>query len=938
MKNYNEEFVKQTYAFLGHEKETEIRIINPKAEDKKKSIIATFHVKSEKDFLRVCKEYSGKYNVYVGINERIPNGTLSKEVIKVKTLCVDIDPTRTNGIKEDATTEAELKEAENIADQIINNFEKEGLVKPIKCLSGNGYQLWFAIPIITITNENRQETEDKIKLFIQTLQNKYNNDKVKIDQIGDLARIIKVMGTLSIKGNNTPERPYRLAQPINIFQRKEDNNFLEKLMQLETTTSTPELKERKVKLSTWEILKMKEPDTKQRGSLIMQLKEGNAWNEEQISEYIAKNNNWKNYDPIQTREGIKVFFKNYADKSNPRKKELNKPSYFGVMQFNPTTEINISEHLADGYIRKKESYVTITKLCYRIYTFQFGSGKNKKFFLITRPFETKNLGKQILCIRQLLFNTKEQEDGTKKEMLEKISYCFPEKPVIEFICNEANIPISEGSGKNKVYFTYEQLLEKILERHKQSELFYTETPIVPTKQLTSIKKEKWQEILEDFFNEGINKDPIITLTYKSDLIQVNPEVIKNPKYYQPKNSNELVYTNTKTSKSTNANKSSRLLLSARISKLLGFSTANEVIKGELDNETRVITIDEVQEDKGEELFGLLNNFMEQGTCEIAKGKQSVNVKGYAGLRWQGNPKLSYENQEQQEQSNLKQFEEEALHQHFVDSLKIISSNNEAFGGRIGYLVFRLDLTSKKDFKQTKELNQEQLDHNEALVKAVMQETRTNYSKLYFNQKIIDWHNKPLSNSYTNTLLDLEKNALLEAIRLFIKGHREQANSHLRGKAFKLACVDHAINIMREETNIKTLLEDAEEYVNQIQEQNLYSFKNLVKISENEEAKKNYLETAYKELPEHLKILLSAVIEAREIMPQQKYTLKELSSYFKYTTEKYYEKLVLERTTKNMGRTNSQIQKFGVQLTGDQNTCGLIVQNEGVLKYAKDQEK
>jgi hypothetical protein len=421
-------------------------------------------------------------------------------------------------------------------------------------------------------------------------------------------------------------------------------------------------------------------------------------------------------------------------------------------------------------------------------------------------------------------------------------------------------------------------------------------------------------------------------------MEVNPEIIKNPKYYQPKNSNELVYTNTKTTKSTTANKTSRLLLSARISKLLGFSTANEVIKGELDNETRVITIDEVQEDKGEELFGLLNNYMEQGTCEIAKGKQSVNVKGYAGLRLQGNPKLSIENQDKQEQSNLMQFEEEALHQHFVDALKIISSNNEAFGGRIGYFAFRLDLKSKKDFKITKNLTQEQIDNNEALVKAVMQEARTNYSKLYFNQKIIDWHNKPLSNSYINTLLELEKNALLEAIRLFIKGHREQANSHLRGKAFKLACVDHAINIMREETNITTLLEDAEEYVTQIQEQNLTSFQNLVKISENDEAKKNYLKTAYKELPEHLKILLSAVIEAKEITPQQKYTLKELSNFFKYPTKKYYEKLVLERTTKNMSRTNSQIQKFGVQLTGDQNTCGLIIQNGEMLKYAKEEEE
>jgi hypothetical protein len=329
--------------------------------------------------------------------------------------------------------------------------------------------------------------------------------------------------------------------------------------------------------------------------------------------------------------------------------------------------------------------------------------------------------------------------------------------------------------------------------------------------------------------------------------------------------------------------------------------------------------------------------MEQGTCEIAKGKQSVNVKGYAGLRWQGNPKMSIDNQEKNEQTDLTQFEEEALHQHFVDSLKIISSNNEAFGGRISYLVFRLDLKSKKDFKKIKELTQEEIDKNEALVKAIMQETRTNYSKLYFNQKIIDWHNKQLNESYTNTLLQLEKNALLEPIRLFIKGHREQANSHLRGKAFKLACVDHAINIMCEETNINALLEDADEYVTQIQEQNLYSFKNLVKISENEEAKKKYLETAYNELPQHLKILLKAIIKNKETETKEKYTLNELIKYFEYPTESYSQKFVLERITKNMGRTNSQIQKFGVEIIGDQNTCAFYIKSFELLNFIQKQE-
>lgn len=837
----------------------------------------------------------------------------------------------------DASKKIQKEEAKKTILEIQNkNFQK---------LKEEGYEVFYSThegesPYLTIYEHTGleqlkpDEQKEYAKLFAQKhlekLPEDYNYDYSLYDT--DHYRPIEQQPHWKPEHEG---RIHKITDFANYGEYKPaDEELLEKAKQ-------PEGQTRKVKLSTYELLKLKKPTMKERGSLVMQLKEGNGWNENQIAEHIAKNNNWEDYDPIQTRKGIETFFKSYANKPNPRK-ELQTPKYFGVMQFNPTAEINITNHLADGYLRKEEGYVTIPKLCYRIYAFQFGSGLNKKFFLITRPFETKNLGKQELCLRGLLFNEKEDENGNKKEMLEHISYCNPEKQILLAICKEQKITTKtqEQDGEKTITreATHEELLQRILQRHKENKIFYCETPIVPKKQLQNIDKNKWQEILEDFFHEGINKDHIIELTYKSDLIQPNPEVIKNPKYYQPKNSNELVYTNTKTTKSTTATKTSRLLLSARISKLLGFSTAQEVVKGELDNETRVITIDEVQEDKGEELFGLLNNYMEQGKCEIAKGKQSVNVTGYAGLRWQGNPKLSVENQTNEETTGLFKYEEEALHQHFVDSLKIISSNNEAFGGRIGYLVFRLDLRSKKDFEQTKDLTQEQIDKNEALVKAVMQEARTNYSKLYFNQQIIDWHNKPLQKYYTNKLLELERNALLEPIRLFIKGHREQANSHLRGKAFKLACVDHAINIMREETNIKALLEEANEYVTQIQEQNLISFQNLVKISENEEAKKSYLETAYKELPIHLKILIQALLKAKEVANKQVYGLEEITPYFEYPSLSYSEKMVLERITKNMGRTSSQIQKFGISLGGDQKECSVIIQNTSLLDYTKAGEE
>ena len=80
-------------------------------------------------------------------------------------------------------------------------------------MSGNGYQIWLSIPEIKITNDNRNLIESKIKKFHKELQAKFSDDQnCSIDNIGDLPRIIKIAGTLSIKGKNTDERPYRVAK------------------------------------------------------------------------------------------------------------------------------------------------------------------------------------------------------------------------------------------------------------------------------------------------------------------------------------------------------------------------------------------------------------------------------------------------------------------------------------------------------------------------------------------------------------------------------------------------------------------------------------------------------------------------------------------------------------------------------------------------------
>ena len=72
--NFNEDDVKKFYQFLGHEKETEVRIL---FKGRKPQI---HHVNSEDDFIKKCKAYNGLGNVYAGLNERKTNGTKAEDV------------------------------------------------------------------------------------------------------------------------------------------------------------------------------------------------------------------------------------------------------------------------------------------------------------------------------------------------------------------------------------------------------------------------------------------------------------------------------------------------------------------------------------------------------------------------------------------------------------------------------------------------------------------------------------------------------------------------------------------------------------------------------------------------------------------------------------------------------------------------------------------
>lgn len=200
----NIQAVRDFYKMLAHNKQTEIRVIevleDPLKPSKFKSELKDKKfVSSEQEFLEVIKKYDGIYNLYAGLNERRDQGTEAKDVISVKRIFVDID------CKIKPASHDDMKEAEKITDQIITLIENKTGGRPTKIMSGNGYQLIYYIPEIKITDDNREQINNQVQQFLQDLIKKYKHDKIQLDNVGDLPRIMKVTGTVNTKGGKVAE-------------------------------------------------------------------------------------------------------------------------------------------------------------------------------------------------------------------------------------------------------------------------------------------------------------------------------------------------------------------------------------------------------------------------------------------------------------------------------------------------------------------------------------------------------------------------------------------------------------------------------------------------------------------------------------------------------------------------------------------------------------
>ncbi|MBL8610089.1 MAG: hypothetical protein JNL38_22320, partial [Myxococcales bacterium] len=233
----NPEVIRSTWRWLAHGAHgvSEVRVIRPAG-----GIVGIGFFDDEEAFVRECVRTNAAGNVYVGIQPRprrlfelAPNavrplrsGAGRKDVEVVTATVIDLDPVRP---KDTASTDAELGLAMAAAETASAWCEAEGLARPRLMMSGNGAQLWFALPPTPLEGERRERLQAGLKSFEATVRERVQSDAVHVDSIHDVARIIKVIGTVSHKGDGQGDRPHRVSAALSGFERVEDARLLARL-------------------------------------------------------------------------------------------------------------------------------------------------------------------------------------------------------------------------------------------------------------------------------------------------------------------------------------------------------------------------------------------------------------------------------------------------------------------------------------------------------------------------------------------------------------------------------------------------------------------------------------------------------------------------------------------------------------------------------------
>jgi hypothetical protein len=131
--------------------------------------------------------------------------TSDADILRRRWLPIDIDPLRPSGV---SSTDEEHGLALAKSEEVARWISGLGFPEPVRADSGNGAHLLYRIDL-----PNDDAATALVKGCLATLDTLFSDERVNVDMANfNAARIWKLYGTVSRKGDNTPERPYRRSR------------------------------------------------------------------------------------------------------------------------------------------------------------------------------------------------------------------------------------------------------------------------------------------------------------------------------------------------------------------------------------------------------------------------------------------------------------------------------------------------------------------------------------------------------------------------------------------------------------------------------------------------------------------------------------------------------------------------------------------------------
>jgi hypothetical protein len=135
--------------------------------------------------------------------------TADPDILRRRWLLIDCDPRRPAGI---SSTDDEHGRAITTACGIWDDLHAAGWPDPVVADSGNGAHLLYRVDLA-----NTPESTELIRELLKGISGSSAPDDVDVDlSVFNAARITKLYGTMTRKGDDLPERPHRPSRLLEI--------------------------------------------------------------------------------------------------------------------------------------------------------------------------------------------------------------------------------------------------------------------------------------------------------------------------------------------------------------------------------------------------------------------------------------------------------------------------------------------------------------------------------------------------------------------------------------------------------------------------------------------------------------------------------------------------------------------------------------------------